>query len=283
MNSLLQVLLGALSEDEREVVSGDLLEANVSPMGSVLQVFGLLVRRQLIPWSEWRLWLVLAGVAIPSAVLLAQTARLFANGSAIICWMLINNTDAALLKSAGFWYGARVYGCEVARSALILFCCSWACGRFIGQQARSSRYAVGIVILFASLLVTILGLPSHAQAVLHVKDAHNWNGAVFANSFYRVWFPLIFYVITVVIPSLMGIVRTVPGRRQSKMRGLLFSCSTALVLVGLIDQKWILIEMWSWQIIPARLMNLPSLLPLASMGPACLLMIESGKRFVSRR
>ena len=151
MNLLLRGLLGALDSNEREVVSGDLLEAHESPGASVIQVLSLIVRRQLILWAGWRPWLVFITVAIPSAVLLAQTARDFASWSAIYSWMLINNTDAALLRSAGFWYGAREYSWVVAKFALVLFCCSWACGRLVAQLSRNARLSVGFLFVITSL------------------------------------------------------------------------------------------------------------------------------------
>ncbi len=42
MNCVLRFLLGALDSDEREVVSGDLLEAQESPSASVFQVLSLI-------------------------------------------------------------------------------------------------------------------------------------------------------------------------------------------------------------------------------------------------
>jgi len=109
MRSLLNGLLGALEKDEREVVSGDLLEAHESPSASVSQVLGLILRRQIIHWADWRPWIVLTTIAIPLAVVLSQTAREFARWSAVYSWMLVNNTDAALLRNAGFWRGALEY------------------------------------------------------------------------------------------------------------------------------------------------------------------------------
>ena len=126
----------------------------------------------------------------------------------------------------------------------------------------------------------IIGIPSHARASLaHTNDKYFPNGAVFALSFYRVWFPLIIYAITVLVPLFLGIIQTKTSARRSKAFNLLSSCCTVLVIVGLIDQPWLLIELWSWQIIPARLVHLPYLLPFASIGPAFYLLIGLGKRW----
>jgi hypothetical protein len=280
MTSLLNGLLGALEKDEREVVSGDLLEAHESPSASVFQVLGLILRRQIIHWADWRPWIVLTTVAIPLGVVLSQTAREFAGWSAVYSWMLVNNTDAALLRNAGFWNGALEYSWTIGKFGIVLFCCSWACGRLIAQLSRKARLSVGMLFLITSFFVNIIGIPSHARAFLvNTNDKYFPNGAVFALSFYRVWFPLIIYAITVLVPLFLGIIQTKTSVRRSKAFNLLSSCCTVLVIVGLIDQPWLLIELWSWQIIPASLVHLPYLLPFASIGPAFYLLIGLRKRW----
>ena len=278
-NSLLKLLLGALDSDEREVVSGDLLEARESPSASVLQVLSLVIKRQLVHWAALQPWLVLTTVAFPLAVVLAQTARDFAGWSAVYSWMLINNTDTGLLRNAGFWSGVQENGWVIGKFALVLFCCSWACGRLIVQMSRKARISMAMLFVLTSLLVNTIGIPSHARALLlHTNDRYFPNGAVFANSFYRDWFPLIIYTITVLVPLLLGFVHGEPAVRKSKTLGVLFYFSATLVVVGLVEQRWLLMEIWSWQIIPTRFLNLPNLLPFASVGPACLLFIELGRR-----
>jgi hypothetical protein len=205
MSWLLSGLLRVLDRDEREAVAGDLEEAQESASGSVLQVLDLIAKRQLAPWAGWRPWLVLVAITFPLAVVLAQTAREFAGWSAIYSWMLINNTDAALLRSAGFWSGVRENSWKIGEFALVLFCCSWACGRLITQLARTARVSMASLFVLTSLFVIVVGIPFHAQAFpLHPNDRYFPNGAVFANVFYREWFPLIVSAITVFVPLLMG-------------------------------------------------------------------------------
>ncbi|WP_221312718.1 hypothetical protein [Granulicella aggregans] len=284
MSRLLSGLLKALDSDEREAVSGDLLEARESPSASALQVLGLILKRQLDPWAGWRPWLLLITVALPLAVALSQATREFAGWSAIYSWMLINNTDAALLRSAGFWSGVRENSWKIGEFALVLFCCSWACGRLIAQLSRKAHMSMAFLFVLTSLFVLIAGIPSHARAILvHSNDRYFPNGAVFANAFYRDWFPLIVYAITVLVPLLLGFAHAEPAVRRPKALRVFFYCSTALVAVGLVEQPWLLMEMWSWQMIPVRFLTLPSLLPVASIGPACLLVIDVGRRSIRLR
>ena len=279
MTFLLKGLLGTLDKDEREAVSGDLLEAHESPCASVFQLLGLIIRRQFIHWSGWRPWLVFTAVAIPLAVVLSQTAKGFAGWSAVYSWMLINNTDATLLKTAGFWNGALECSWFIGKFGFILFCCSWACGRLIAQLSRNACFSVGTLFLVTSFFLNIIGIPSHARTFLvHTNDRYFPNGPVFALSFYRVWFPLIVFVITVLVPLLLGMSQPKIGVRKSKAVSIISGCSTVLVIVGLIEQPWVLREMLSQKIIPARLVHLPYLLPIASLGPACYLFIGLGRR-----
>ena len=210
-------LLRTLDKDEREVISGDLLEAHESPSASVFQLLGLIIRRQFIHWAGWRPWLVFTAVAIPLAVVLSQTAKEYAGWSAVYSWMLINNTDATLLKTTGFWNGALECSWVIGKFGLILFCCSWACGRLIAQLSRNARFSVGMLFLVTSFFVNIIGIPPHARSFLvHTNDRYFPNGPVFALSFYRVWFPLIVYAITVLVPLLLGMIQTKESIRKPK-------------------------------------------------------------------
>ena len=62
---LVHVLARALQTDEREAVLGDCVELRMSSAQTCREVAGLLLRRQLLPWMQWRPWLALLGVLIP--------------------------------------------------------------------------------------------------------------------------------------------------------------------------------------------------------------------------
>lgn len=280
MTFLLNCLLGTLDKDEREAVSGDLLEAHESLKASLFQVFGLVVRRQLNYWAGWQPWLVFIAVGVPLAVVLSQTAREFAGWASVYSWILVNNTDATLLTNPGFWHGALECIWAVGKFALVLFCCSWACGRLIAQLSRNNRLSMGILLLVTSSLTNMIGIPFHARAFLvHSNDKYFPNGPVFALAFYRVWFPVILCAITVLLPLLLGFLSIKTSGRESKMLSILLSCSTVFVIVGLIGQPWLLMEIWSWHIIPVRWVHFPYLLPFASIMPACYLVLGLCKRW----
>ena len=60
---LVDILSGMLDADERQAVRGDLAESGESIVRATGDVLGLIVRRQIGLWTEWRPWLALLGVA----------------------------------------------------------------------------------------------------------------------------------------------------------------------------------------------------------------------------
>lgn len=69
-NAFLDWVSRFLEAEEREVILGDLTEAGESAFGSSLAVIGLVARRQLDLWRNWRPWLAAFGLALPGSFLL---------------------------------------------------------------------------------------------------------------------------------------------------------------------------------------------------------------------
>lgn len=59
-----------LEGEEREAVRGDLEEAGEGPWQGLLEVLGLVIRREAALWKNWRPWLAAFGLALPSSFLL---------------------------------------------------------------------------------------------------------------------------------------------------------------------------------------------------------------------
>src|SRR5258708_12125209 len=68
--SLVEVSGQLLEREARESVLGDLVEAGESAWQGLLDVLGLVVRRQTIHWKSWRPWLAAFGLALPFSFLL---------------------------------------------------------------------------------------------------------------------------------------------------------------------------------------------------------------------
>ena len=71
-------LSSMLEPGERGAVLGDLAEAGEPSRRALFGVLGLVVRRQVARWSDWRPWLMFVGFVIPTGVILHgwQTANL---------------------------------------------------------------------------------------------------------------------------------------------------------------------------------------------------------------
>jgi hypothetical protein len=68
--SLTEIAAHLLHHEEREVVLGDLSEAHESAWRGLLDVLGLVTRRQLLFWKSWRPWVSGFGLTLPSSFLL---------------------------------------------------------------------------------------------------------------------------------------------------------------------------------------------------------------------
>ncbi len=67
---LMNLISRLLEPAEREAVQGDLIEGGESGWRAVYAVVGLLIRRQLQLWMNWRPWLAAFGLAVPGSFLL---------------------------------------------------------------------------------------------------------------------------------------------------------------------------------------------------------------------
>src|SRR5262245_54078117 len=72
---LVDALCSLLDRDERDAVYGDLIESNASTGRALLEVGGLVLRRQGSAWLDWRPWVILVMVVVPLGVLLSVSSR----------------------------------------------------------------------------------------------------------------------------------------------------------------------------------------------------------------
>jgi hypothetical protein len=68
--SLVEAAAQLIEPKEREPVLGDLVEAGETAWRGLLDVLGLVIRRQALLWKSWRPWLAAFGVALPGGLLL---------------------------------------------------------------------------------------------------------------------------------------------------------------------------------------------------------------------
>jgi hypothetical protein len=121
-----------LDHEERDVVLGDLLETNENAWRGLLDVFGLVSRRQAGLWRDPRPWLAGFALAIPSSYLL-MTASL-----SVSCTYqrLVNHKVYAGLWPTGH-EGFPLLLCHV----FLLITWSWSAGYMVGAASRQTIWA----------------------------------------------------------------------------------------------------------------------------------------------
>ena len=67
---LIEAMALQLTPQEREIVLGDLIETHQTAWRGMREVSGLVARRQLQLWNDWRAWLAAPGLALPCSFLL---------------------------------------------------------------------------------------------------------------------------------------------------------------------------------------------------------------------
>jgi hypothetical protein len=128
-----------LERDEREAVQGDLTEAGESAWQGLLAVLGLVIRRQVLLWKNWRPWLAAFGLALPSSFLLMGF-------SLSVSRAYQGLMDPTILKVTGLTMspGLSLLLCNV----LLLVGWSWTGGFVVGSVSRRTVW-VSAILSFA--------------------------------------------------------------------------------------------------------------------------------------
>jgi hypothetical protein len=190
-----------LESDERDAVRGDFAELGITSAQAVLEVLGLVVRRQAALWTEWGPWLALDGVVIPLGVVLGQLSWSWADGSAIYGFLYVNNWTWTYLESPGARRDLLDMSARVCLNDLALIGWSWTGGFALGSL---SRRTVGVTATLFCLVVFV-GFASSSGATAR---ANPFNAAVFSLPFYRVVYPWLVLTALVLLPAGWGMQRS---------------------------------------------------------------------------
>jgi hypothetical protein len=167
--SFVDVLAGLLEREEGEAVRGDLVEAGESAWQGLLAVLGLVMRRQLLLWKNWRPWLAAFGLALPSSFLLmgfslsvsrayqqfVGPAILNATGLTVGPGFLLLLCNVLLL-AAWSWTGGFVVGSVSRRTVWVSAALSFAPCLFCLERFRVESLSRFCLLLF--LVPAILGV-----------------------------------------------------------------------------------------------------------------------------
>jgi len=140
-----------LKPDEREAVLGDLLEADVSAWQALLELFGLILRRQAFLWKNAQPWFAGFSVALPCTYLLMHVSvsvtatyeRLF-HHRVSACWPTGKEGFLLLfchffLLMAWSWAGGYVVGSVSRRTLWVSIALSALAGAFCLATFRFER------------------------------------------------------------------------------------------------------------------------------------------------
>jgi hypothetical protein len=154
--SLVEAAALLLERDERDAVLGDLLEAGVGAWRGLVDVTGLVVRRQARLWTSWRPWVAAFGLALPGSLLLMGTSlsvswkvqHLMSPGGAVVgagLRMLICN---ALLLVGWAWTGGFVVGSVSRQTVWVSVAACWSPCLFCLMRFRESSLSRLCLLLF---------------------------------------------------------------------------------------------------------------------------------------
>jgi hypothetical protein len=129
--SLVEVASQLLERDECEAVLGDMVEAGASAWHGLLDVLGLIIRRQVGLWKSWRPWFAAFGLALPCSFLLMGF-------SVSISWTYQHLMDAKVFQANELASSLRLLPliCHV----LLLIGCSWTSGFVVGSMSRRTLW-----------------------------------------------------------------------------------------------------------------------------------------------
>ena len=210
---LVELSSGLLDTDEREAVLGDVLESGDSGPQAFLGVVGLVVRRQVVLWQNWRPWAVLLAVILPLGFLVSIVSRETSDGSAVYIWMYANNWDWGVARNPGFWRLLCQSSISISLWYLTLGCWSWVAGFVVGFLSRGMERINGWLLCLI-LMLGELGAPryfgyvfEYEQRAFGLGQPSDGNAVVFDIAFYRVVFPLMVQITLVALPALWGMRR----------------------------------------------------------------------------
>lgn len=116
---------GLLAPLDREVVLGDLAEANRGIWRGLGDVLGLATRRQFALWKGWRPWAASVGLALP--------ASLFLMGCSVASSIAVAGFVREPVQSRLVWLSVP--------SLFLVICWAWTAGFVVGAVSRGTLWA----------------------------------------------------------------------------------------------------------------------------------------------
>jgi hypothetical protein len=128
---LLQIAARPLERNERDAVLGDLAETGTSAWRGMREVLGLVARREIALWYDWRPWLAAFGVALPGSLLLMGVSL-----SVSCTWQRLSGAAVFGVCAPTGREGYLLLACQV----LLLLTWAWTSGFFVGSVSRRTLW-----------------------------------------------------------------------------------------------------------------------------------------------
>ena len=143
---LVEVAARLLELSEREAVLGDLLETGEDNWRGLLDVIGLVIRRQLLHWKNWQPWVAVFGLALPGSLfLMGVSVSVGLMYERLIDYRILIGSPQAIHE--GFL--------QLLCRGLLLIGCSWSCGFVMGSMSRRTLWVSIASSCFACLLCLV--------------------------------------------------------------------------------------------------------------------------------
>jgi hypothetical protein len=200
-----------LGRDEREVVRGDLAESGESAGKALIDVLGLVIRRQANCWTIWQPWFALVSVVAPLGMLFSLVSRQWADGTSVTIWLYLRQ---GFLPDSATWVGRMLLN----NTALI--CWAWTCGYTIGSLSR--RAVLGNGLLFSVILFS----GTIGSSTTMRNDAR-----VFTSVFYSLALPILVRIFLVALPAIHGMRRALRVEQLGVMPAVMWTVAIAAITV----------------------------------------------------
>jgi hypothetical protein len=136
-----------LERDERAAVCGDLVEARASSGRALIEVGGLVFRRQAALWLGWRPWIALFTIVVPLGFLLSIASRWFAETIFAHLWLYVRLGELSYLAVPGWRRDVIAMTMTFLVSCAALAAWSWTLGFALARLSRGAWFTLAVVAL----------------------------------------------------------------------------------------------------------------------------------------
>jgi hypothetical protein len=144
---VVDLLCALLDRHERAAVCGDLVEAHASTGRALIEVGGLVVRRQAALWLGWRPWIALLTIVVPLGFLLSIASRWFAETIFAHLWLYVRLGELSYLAVPGWRRDVIAMTTTFLVSCAALAAWSWTLGFALARLSRGAWFTLAVVAL----------------------------------------------------------------------------------------------------------------------------------------